>query len=161
MTERISETLETTLWEALQEVKDPEIPTVSVVELGMVHRVAAEGGRVTVEMLPTFVGCPALDILRRDVTARLAQVDGVEEVEVRFVLNPPWTSDRITPEGRRKLAEFGLAPPPAADGPAIAPACPYCGARDTAIENLFGPTACRAIFYCKACRQPFEGLKPV
>ena len=151
------------LWQALQEVKDPEIPTISLVDLGMIHRLLVEGDRVTVEILPTFVGCPALDIIRRDVRNRLLQVEGVADVEVKFVYDPPWTSDRITEEGRKQLASFGIAPPrsPGKHPLDIVPPCPYCGAEGGEIHNLFGPTACRSIFYCRRCRQPFEGMKPV
>jgi ring-1,2-phenylacetyl-CoA epoxidase subunit PaaD len=155
---------------ALAEVKDPEIPAVSVVDLGMVHRVEVGDGRVRVELLPTFVGCPALDLIRRAVAERLESLAPVVEVEATFA--EPWTSDRITPEGRRKLRESGFAPPaPAAgggEGPLLLsigmrqPAtCPYCGSGDTSMENPFGPTLCRAIFYCNACRQPFEQFKAV
>ena len=100
------------LWRALQEVKDPEIPTVSLVDLGMIHRLQVAGDRVTVEILPTFVGCPALEIIRRDVRERLLRVDGVADVSVKFVYHPPWTTERITEEGRKQLASFGIAPPP-------------------------------------------------
>jgi ring-1,2-phenylacetyl-CoA epoxidase subunit PaaD len=156
--------------EALAEVKDPEIPTVSVVELGMVHRVEVSEDRVRVALLPTFVGCPAVDLIRRAVAERLAPLAAVVEVETTFA--EPWTSDRITPEGRRKLRESGFAPPvPSAGGPdrplllniGMRPSatCPYCGSADTSLENLFGPTLCRAIFWCNACRQPFEQFKAV
>lgn len=147
------------IWGVLQDVKDPEIPTVSVVEMGMVSKVFIKGSLVEVEMMPTFVGCPALDIIRENVSGRLLQEEGVEKVEVRFVYDPPWTSDRITPEGHRKLKEFGIAPPP--DEQPGVPPCPYCGSGEGEVENLFGPTACRAIYYCKRCHQPFEGMKKV
>lgn len=151
------------LWRALQEVKDPEIPTVSLVDLGMIHRLLVAGDRVTVEILPTFVGCPALEIIRRDVRERLLRVDGVADVSVKFVYHPPWTTERITEEGRKQLASFGIAPPrdPGNHPLDIVPPCPYCGAEGGEIHNLFGPTACRSIFYCRRCRQPFEGMKPV
>ncbi|HYG60174.1 MAG TPA: 1,2-phenylacetyl-CoA epoxidase subunit PaaD [Symbiobacteriaceae bacterium] len=158
---------EAALWAALEDVKDPEIPPVSVVDMGMVSRVAVEGEQVLVEMTPTFVGCPALDIIRRDVTRRLAQVSGVDAVEVRFVFDPPWTSERITPQGRERLKSFGIAPPTCGvmAGGLLSleevPPCPYCGSGDTHMENMFGPTACRAIYYCDSCRQPFEGMKNV
>jgi ring-1,2-phenylacetyl-CoA epoxidase subunit PaaD len=150
-------------WQALQEVKDPEIPTVSIVELGIVNQVEEEAhGRIHVSLTPTFVGCPALDFIAEAVRDRLAVLEGVESVEVAYVMNPPWTSDRITPEGRRKLQEFGIAPPqPGGSLLESAPDCPFCGAGEGEIHNLFGPTACRAIFYCKRCQQPFEGMKPV
>lgn len=156
--------------QALAEVKDPEIPTVSVVDLGMVHRVEVGEDRVRVELLPTFVGCPALDLIRRAVAERLGSLAPVVEVEATFA--EPWTSDRITAEGRRKLRESGFSPPPAAgqagDRPWFATittrpvvTCPYCGSADATMENPFGPTLCRAIFYCNGCRQPFEQFKAV
>lgn len=151
------------LWQALQEVKDPEIPTLSLVDLGMIYDLKVEENQVTVEILPTYVGCPALDLIRRDVRERLLRVDGVDEVAVKFVYHPPWTSDRITEAGRKQLASFGIAPPrsPGKNPMDIVPPCPYCGAEGGEIHNLFGPTSCRSIFYCKSCRQPFEGFKPV
>lgn len=165
------------VWDALAEVSDPEIPSVSVVDLGMVRSVEADERRLRVELLPTFVGCPALDLIRRAVAERLAGM--APEVEVTATFAEPWTSDRITPEGRRKLRQSGFAPPAAghprmgdppgqADQPLFAtiaarPAatCPYCGSPDTSLENPFGPTLCRAIFYCNRCRQPFEQFKAV
>lgn len=160
------------VWDALAEVNDPEIPFVSVVDLGMVRSVEMDGRRLRVELLPTFVGCPALDLIRRAVAERLAGM--APEVEVEATFAEPWSSDRITPEGRRKLRESGFAPPAAGrlpgagDQPLFAtitarPAatCPYCGSPDTSLENLFGPSLCRAIFYCNRCRQPFEQFKAV
>jgi len=141
-----------------------------VVDLGLVHRVALEGERLRVELLPTFVGCPALELIRESVAARLAGMAPVVEVEMTFA--EPWTSDRITAEGTRKLRESGFAPPGAArqDGGrplfatiAVRPsaACPWCGSADTTLENLFGPTLCRTLFWCNRCRQPFEQFKAV
>lgn len=157
---------EAAVWAALEDVKDPEIPPVSVVDMGMVSKVAVAGGQVAIDMTPTFVGCPALEIIRRDVTRRVEQVEGVGQVEVRFVFDPPWTSERITPQGRERLKTFGIAPPIREQkGNLInldeVPNCPYCGSRDTHMENLFGPTACRSIYYCDSCRQPFEAMKTV
>lgn len=158
---------EAAVWRALAEVKDPEIPTVSVVDLGMVRRVEVDEGRIRVELLPTFVGCPALDLIRRAVAERLESLAPVVEVEATFA--EPWTSDRITPEGRRKLRSSGFAPPAATGDRSLlatitmrpAATCPYCGSTDTTMENPFGPTLCRAIFYCNGCRQPFEQFKAV
>ncbi len=161
---------EAAVWAALEDVKDPEIPPVSVVDMGMVDKVAVDGARVTIDMMPTFVGCPALDIIRRSVVERVSQVEGVGEVTVNFVFDPPWTSDRITERGRERLKSFGIAPPmgekPGGCGLGLidleeVPPCPYCGSKDTHMENLFGPTACRSIYYCDACRQPFEAMKTV
>ncbi|HEY3366656.1 MAG TPA: 1,2-phenylacetyl-CoA epoxidase subunit PaaD [Symbiobacteriaceae bacterium] len=156
---------EAVLWAALGDVKDPEIPSVSIVEMGLVVRVVLDAGRTLIELTPTFVGCPALDIIRRQVADRVAEA-GAEDVAVKFVFDPPWTSERITPAGREKLKRFGIAPPlPPVGGSLITldevPACPYCGSGDTHLENLFGPTACRTICYCDACRQPFEAMKTV
>jgi ring-1,2-phenylacetyl-CoA epoxidase subunit PaaD len=162
---------ETEVWEALAEVPDPEIPAVSVVDLGLVHTVELDGDRLRVELLPTFVGCPALELIRASVAERLAGMAPRVEVEMTFAV--PWTSDRITAEGRRKLRDSGFAPPgPAASGRLCRPVfatipvrpqatCPHCGSADTALENLFGPTLCRTLFWCNRCRQPFEQFKAV
>lgn len=154
------------VWAALAEVADPEIPVVSVVDLGIVRRVEAGPELIRVELLPTFVGCPAVEQMRRAVEERLAGMAGRVEVELTFA--EPWTSDRITDGGRRKLRATGFAPPaPAGEaGPApialVPPVeCPYCGSRRTVLENAFGPTLCRSIHHCTACRQPFEAFKPV
>ncbi|HWI53623.1 MAG TPA: 1,2-phenylacetyl-CoA epoxidase subunit PaaD [Symbiobacteriaceae bacterium] len=156
---------EAAIWAALGDVKDPEIPPVSVVDMGLVTRIITDGNRITVELTPTFVGCPALAIIRQNVIDRLLQVDGVAEVAVRFVFDPPWTSERITPQGRERLRSFGIAPPVRESGHLLVleevPPCPFCGSGDTHMENLFGPTACRAIYYCDSCRQPFEAMKTV
>jgi ring-1,2-phenylacetyl-CoA epoxidase subunit PaaD len=159
----------TEVWEALAEVPDPEIPVVSVVDLGLVHAVELDGGRLRVELLPTFVGCPALELIRRSVAERLAGMAPEAEVEMTFAV--PWTSDRITDEGRRKLRESGFAPPgpaPTPDRPLLTTittrplaTCPHCGSDDTNLENLFGPTLCRTLFWCNRCRQPFEQFKAI
>ena len=150
--------------EALEGVKDPEIPAVSVLDLGIVENVLIEGTNVTVTCLPTFVGCPALDMIREDIESALTKIGA--KSEVNFVFQPPWTSDRISEEGKRKLQEYGLAPP-AAQGNTVAltlmapGACPYCKSTDTILESPFGPTACRATCYCRSCRNPFEQFKQV
>jgi len=141
--------------DALREVADPEIPTVSIVDLGMVGDVRVEDGRIEVELLPTFVGCPALDVIRASVVAALEPL-GVP-VEVEFTWRVPWTSDRITEAGRERLAVSGFAPP--AEPAAVR--CPYCDSERVAMDSAFGPTQCRSLFYCRACRQPFEAFKPV
>jgi ring-1,2-phenylacetyl-CoA epoxidase subunit PaaD len=153
------------VWEALAEVPDPEIPVLSVVDLGLVHAVELEGERLRVELLPTFVGCPALEMIRQSVAERLAGMAPRVEVEMTFEV--PWTSDRITADGRRKLRESGFAPP-GGSRPLFATipvrpsaACPWCGSADTTLENLFGPTLCRSVFWCNRCRQPFEQFKAV
>jgi ring-1,2-phenylacetyl-CoA epoxidase subunit PaaD len=149
---------------ALADVPDPEIPVVSIVDLGLVHLVEVEADAVRVELLPTFVGCPALDLIRSAVVDRLSSFG--RPIDVRFSYQVPWTSDRISPEGRRRLRRSGFAPPTASgDQPLLAldvpVPCPHCGSRRTVLDNIFGPTQCRSIRYCTGCRQPFEAFKPV
>jgi ring-1,2-phenylacetyl-CoA epoxidase subunit PaaD len=156
------------LWTALATVVDPEIPAVPVVDVGITREAPLAGGRATVVVLPTFTGCPAIDVIKSDVADAIARVEGVTEVVVETSFDPPWTSDRITTEGRVKLKEFGLAPP-TGQGPVLItdiglPAiavCPFCGSRDTKNENAFGPTPCRSLYYCNSCRNPFEQFKPI
>jgi ring-1,2-phenylacetyl-CoA epoxidase subunit PaaD len=156
---------ESQVWEILTSVADPEIPVVSVVEMGIVRQVAVDGRRVEIIMTPTFTGCPALDVMQEDMRQALWKA-GAQEVKITITHNPPWTSDWISPEARQKLKEFGLAPPPQHQGLLEAAllepvSCPYCGSGDTSLKNPFGPTLCRAIFYCNACQQPFEQFKPL
>ncbi len=140
----------------LRTVHDPEIPTVSIVDLGLVHDVRVEdAGRISVELLPTFVACPALDVIRATVANALAVLDG--PVEVSFTFAVPWTTERLTAAGRRGLAAAGIAPP--ADPADVH--CPFCASADVAMDSAFGPTLCRSLFYCRACRQPFEAFKPI
>ncbi len=153
------------VWEILEEVKDPEIPVVSVVEMGLIRQVALDENQVIVRMTPTFAGCPALQVMRSEIETRLHQA-GAENVRVQFTLSPPWTTDWITLEARKKLKDFGLAPPPPhrdnfdllLQDTAI---CPYCNSENTQLKNDFGSTLCRAIYVCKDCKQPFEQFKPV
>ena len=160
--------VERRVWDALHEVADPEIPAVSVVDMGMVSAVAVDDGVATIVVLPTFTGCPAIDVIKQDVAAAVSRVDGVSDAQVRITYEPPWTTERITPTGRRKLKQFGLAPP-TGSGPALITdiglpkiaTCPFCGSTNTRNENPFGPTPCRALYYCDACRNPFEQFKPV
>jgi ring-1,2-phenylacetyl-CoA epoxidase subunit PaaD len=155
---------------ALQDVKDPEIPVVSVVELGIVQDVTVDddGRKVTVAITPTFTGCPALDLMRAEIAERVRAI-GAEEVEVPVVLHPPWSSDRIAPAARERMRSIGLAPPPPSRSRFEADItlslreepvrCPFCGSTNTAVENPFGPTICRSLHYCYACQQPFEQFK--
>ena len=169
---------EAVVWAALEEIPDPEIPVVSVVELGVIGGFAFEpaetgGERLRVDLLPTFVGCPAIDLMREQVGERLRDLQLADEVEVRLSFAVPWTSDRISAEGREKLRANGFAPPtPRPVGAPSVPegnllsmvsivTCPYCGSRNTTLENPFGPTLCRAIYHCANCRQPFEQFKAV
>ena len=153
-------------WQAVGTVVDPEIPVVSVVEMGMIPDVAVVEDAVTVELAPTFAGCPALDMIRGQIIEAVLGA-GFHKVDVRVVFDPPWSTERITEVGRRKLKEFGLAPPTRCHGSPVSEsmlhqvACPYCDSGDTTLESIFGPTLCRAIHYCNSCRQSFEQFKPV
>jgi ring-1,2-phenylacetyl-CoA epoxidase subunit PaaD len=156
---------EAQIWSALAEIPDPEIPIVSVVDLGVVRGIEVEESRVRVELTPTFLGCPALETMREQISARIAALGMEPDVEV--VLDDSWSTDRIIPEGREKLRAAGFAPPLPAGTPTLvqlqsnAFRCPYCGSRDTALENIFGPTPCRSLRYCRSCRQPFEQFKTI
>lgn len=159
----LQEQQEATCWELLQEVKDPEIPVISMVEMGMIHKVKVESGVAHVEVLPTFVGCPALEIMKKNIAEKLVEGEGIDEVQVSFVYDPQWTSDRIAVDAREKLRSFGIAPPPIGfkAGDTWEVTCPYCDSPYTQIDNLFGPAACRSILYCRNCKNPFEALKPI
>lgn len=151
------------VWQALRGVMDPEIPVVSVVELGIIRAVAVAGGRVTVAMTPTFAGCPALAVMQAEVETVVLAL-GAEAVEVRLQLSPPWTTDWIAESARDKLKGVGLAPPVKHGGLiqlilTEAATCPYCGSTQTELRNSFGPTLCRSIYFCQACRQGFEQFK--
>lgn len=141
---------------ALAEVFDPEIPAISIVDLGIVHRAGvAADGRIEVELLPTFVGCPAIEAIRHAVSERLAAFG--RPVDVRVTFEVPWTSERITAAGRERLRESGFAPP----AEPLDVRCPYCDSANVAMDSAFGPTLCRSLFYCRTCRQPFESFKAV
>lgn len=155
------------IWQALEQVADPEIPVISVVEMGIIADVVAVNGRIAVSMTPTFAGCPALDLMRENI-GHAVRAAGFQDVCVNVVFDPPWSSDRISEEGRRKLKEYGLAPPARnCSGGRLTEAalskvsCPYCDSPETVLESIFGPTLCRAIHYCNACQQSFEQFKPI
>jgi ring-1,2-phenylacetyl-CoA epoxidase subunit PaaD len=139
---------------ALAAIPDPELPVLSIVDLGIVHRVEATDDAVRVEILPTFIGCPALDVIRDDMRRALA---GFGDVEVVTTFAVPWTSERISATGRAALASAGIAPPGAPE----AMRCPHCASDRVVMDSAFGPTQCRMLYYCRDCRQPFEALKSV
>jgi ring-1,2-phenylacetyl-CoA epoxidase subunit PaaD len=163
----VSTPTETEVWEALREIPDPEIPVISLVELGVIKTVIVDGPRVHVEFTPTFMGCPALDAMCRSMEQQIAGLGGEPEIEV--VLDDSWSTDRISPAGREKLTAAGLAPPRARtdEPPTLLQLergpfrCPWCGSADTRLENIFGPTPCRSLRYCNSCRQPFEQFKTI
>ena len=155
------------VWDALDEIPDPEIPVISLVDLGVVRDVAVDGEHVRIEFTPTFLGCPALEVMRRAMEEKVEELGG--EPEVAVIHDDSWSTDRITPAGREKLREAGFAPPaPRAAGSTTlvqlqskAFRCPYCGSTETRLENIFGPTPCRSIRWCESCRQPFEQFKTI
>src|SRR5574341_1263846 len=147
------------IWSLLEEVPDPELPAVTLVELGIVRDVSIEDEQVTVTITPTFSGCPALHTMQGDIVERL-HAAGIDNVKVKVILSPPWSTEWITEEAREKLKAYGLTPPPRHDGDIELVlmeivACPYCGSKDTSVRNQWGPTPCRAIYYCNACQQGF------
>jgi ring-1,2-phenylacetyl-CoA epoxidase subunit PaaD len=157
-------------WAVAAAVTDPELPMITLEDLGVLRDVRDEHGTLVVEIAPTYSGCPALSVMRLDVARRL-RAAGFENPDVRTVLTPPWTSDDITEHGRAVLAEHGIAPPnPAQRLGCPVPlmlatrrpepvACPQCGSTDTAETSRFGATACKALYRCRACAEPFEYFK--
>ena len=139
----------------LQGVHDPEIPTVSIVDLGLVHDIRVEPDRIAVELLPTFVACPALEMIRASVVDALAVFRRPADVSFTFAV--PWTTERLTAAGRAGLRAAGIAPP--TDPSDVR--CPYCQSGRVAMDSAFGPTLCRSLFYCRDCRQPFEAFKVI
>lgn len=153
------------VWAALQDVKDPEIPVVSVVELGMVRSVEVTGTQVRVDITPTFAGCPAFHAIREAVSNRILEL-GASHVDVRRRLAPAWSSDDMSDAARAKLRAFGIAPPGAHGGLLVseleAPvACPRCNSFDTELRGAFGSALCREIYTCRSCRETFERFKPL
>ena len=156
------------IFAVLEEVKDPEVPVLSVVELGIVRDVRVEGAGATVTITPTYSGCPAMRVIEEDIAAALS-ARGIAPVRIETVYAPAWTTDWLSAEAKRKLNDYGIAPPGPAPKETLVsltraaaverPTCPYCGSRDTSIRSEFGSTACKAIGYCQACEQPFEAFK--
>lgn len=149
----------------LEEVKDPEIPVLSLVDLGVITHIEGSERSVRVEMTPTFVGCPAMEYMRAEVIACLRK-HGVEEPTVEINFREPWSSDKISDKGKAALKKYGLAPPPDnrlfTDLEVLERAvCPRCESDNTELKTPFGPTLCRAIYYCHSCREAFEQFKPV
>jgi len=156
------------VWDALARIPDPEIPAISLVDLGVIGDVSVTHDRVRVALLPTFIGCPAIEVMRSQIAEALGELGVADEIEVDVSFAMPWTSERITPAGREQLRLSGFAPPVMDGGSGLEELsvlpiaeCPFCGSRNTELDNPFGPTLCRAIYHCTDCRQPFEQFKRI
>lgn len=153
--------------ELLQQVKDPEIPALSVLDMGIVRAVRCDADSVVVEITPTYSGCPAMKVIADDIRAALSQA-GIEKADVKQVLHPAWTTDWLTEKGRRHLKESGIAPPCTAESAELVAfpkppsvVCPFCDSPETERRSEFGSTPCKAIYFCNACRQPFDYFKAI
>ncbi len=154
------------VWDALKAVPDPEIPVVSIVDMGMVRAVEVDSERVSVTFTPTFSGCPALHVIRQSIEDAVRAL-GVQDVEVKSTLTPPWTTDWISPDARERLRQYGIAPPaPAGEHQLLTlepepTRCPRCGSLNVNLTASFGSTLCKRLYVCGSCREPFEGFKSV
>ena len=152
---------EARVWQALDEIPDPEIPVISLVDLGVIRSVDVQNDHVHIEFTPTFLGCPALEVMKRAMEEKVRELGA--EPEVSVINDDSWGTDKITAAGREKLRAAGLAPP----APRLVQLqsqvhkCPYCGSTETTLDNIFGPTPCRSLRYCESCRQPFEQFKTI
>lgn len=152
------------IWQLLEEVKDPEVPAVSVVELGVVRQLSRQDGQLIVDVTPTYSGCPATDLIEELIAEALMQ-GGVRDLQIKRVLTPAWTTDWITPAGREKLRQFGIAPPQGSAskmtllGQDQQITCPHCGSKHTEQVSEFGSTACKALYRCADCLEPFDYFK--
>jgi len=154
-------------WDVLARVADPEIPVISVTELGIVREVHADAAAVEVVVTPTYSGCPATEVIAQSIETALRDA-GADEVRVETRLAPPWTTDWIAPEAQEKLRRYGIAPPGRAAAAQVQPLafvprvdCPLCGSGNTERLSAFGATACKALYRCRDCREPFEYFKPI
>jgi ring-1,2-phenylacetyl-CoA epoxidase subunit PaaD len=157
---------EADIWSVLATVKDPEIPVLSLLDMGMITMVECTGSKAFVTMTPTFVGCPAINVMKKDIHDAVKSL-GFEEVTVTADLETTWNSNRMSPEAKEKLEKFGIAPPVAYKDEELSlemldrVRCPHCGSTDTTLRSSFGSTLCRAIRFCFSCKQGFEQFKPV
>lgn len=153
------------IWQALEGIPDPEIPVVSITDMGMVRDVQVDGERVTVTFTPTFSGCPALHVIRDSIGQAVRDL-GVENVEVKSTLTPPWTTDWMNADARERLRQYGIAPPAPTGEQLITlepepTRCPRCGSLNVRMTASFGSTLCKRLYVCDACKEPFEGFKSV
>lgn len=154
------------LWNLLDAVKDPEIPVLSLWDMGILRDVRKEGDKVRVTITPTYSGCPAMDVMKEDIESVL-RANGVDDFTVETKLSPAWTTDWMTDKGRQQLRGYGIAPPDDApdagnrETPEAEVACPHCGSTDTKRVSEFGSTACKALFQCQDCGEPFDYFKSI
>src|SRR5436309_16099377 len=158
-----NEELRRQAWEVAARVVDPEVPVLTIADLGVLRDVAVNDGCVEVAITPTYSGCPAMNMITLEIELALERA-GFRDSKVRTVLSPAWTTDWMSEEGRRKLREYGIAPPRAASSRRALfwieqVACPQCGSEDTEVLSEFGSTACKALWRCKSCREPFDYFK--
>ncbi len=153
------------IWNILKNVSDPEIPVLTVVDMGVVREVEEKDGKVLVSITPTYSGCPAMNEIESNIRWALEEA-GYNEVEVKTILSPPWTTDWMTDEGKAKLQEYGIAPPEGSSadksvlfGEAKKVMCPRCKSRNTIMVSQFGSTACKALYKCDDCKEPFDYFK--
>ena len=154
------------VWELLREIEDPEIPVINIVELGVIRDVTLQDEKVTVTITPTYSGCPAMQMIEANINAQLEQ-NGVQNFEVKTVISPAWTTDWLTDEAKQKLKNYGIAPPEKTTSDKTAlfkdgqrkVACPFCDSENTELKSQFGATACKSLYFCNECVQPFEHFK--
>lgn len=154
--------LEKRIWEVLETIEDPELP-IAITDLGLVQEVVVTGPRIRVRIVPTFSACPAIGVISSDIRRCLLELPGIQDVDVQLSFSEPWTMARMTDRGRERLSGHGLSLPSknrAGGTDAEAVLCPFCGSTNTRLENPFGPTLCRAIYYCLDCKNPIERFRP-
>jgi len=156
---------ETDLWEALGTITDPEIPILSLVEMKVIRSVSVGNDKAHVVLSPTFVGCPAMDMMKSEIRNKLTTF-GINHVSIETTFSPPWSTDMLSEETREKLRVFGIAPPPPRgknlqEDLARPVRCPFCSSEHTVLESPFGATLCRQLYFCEGCQQSFERFKPL
>lgn len=154
----VNQALEAKAWAVLNSIPDPEIPVISLVDLGIIRHVRAAGDAVEIGVSPTYSGCPATEVIRNDIRAAISGA-GIDAVTIVEVLSPPWSSDWISDRGAQALRRYGIAPPVSSRSAALPIACPRCNSLRTERTSEFGSTPCKALFRCNACLEPFEQFK--
>ncbi len=157
----------TTIWNLLKQIPDPEVPAINIVELGVVREVNIHNDSLEIVITPTYSGCPAMKVMEEDILATLKE-KSFENIKIKTIFSPPWTTDWMTEETKAKLKSYGIAPPDVLSSEQLFPfladkkktlACPYCNSENTVLQSQFGSTACKALYYCNNCQQPFEHFK--